>query len=237
MRKARNVHILLGEVSGFDPVARRVQLSDGAQLEYDYLIVAAGARHAYFGHDEWERDAPGLKTIEDAVEIRRRLLFAFEKAERETYLTGRRTTLTVAVIGGGPTGVELAGAIADLARLSWDVLINATPAGSVAFPDQSPLPAKLHRPNTVVLDMVYEPLDTRLLRDAQQAGCTIVDGLEMLLAQAVAQFEKASKNAENPKIKEFATKTLPTLKEHLDIAKKLGKGAGAGAAASAPARP
>jgi 3-dehydroquinate dehydratase/shikimate dehydrogenase len=79
--------------------------------------------------------------------------------------------------------------IAELARLSWDVLINATPVGSVALPDQSPLPAKLHRPNTVVLDMVYEPLDTRFLRDAQQAGCTIIDGLEMLLAQAVAQFE------------------------------------------------
>ncbi len=79
--------------------------------------------------------------------------------------------------------------IADLGRVSWDVLINATPVGSVAFPDQSPLPAKLHRPKTVVLDMVYEPLETRFLRDAQQAGCTIIDGLEMLLAQAVAQFE------------------------------------------------
>jgi 3-dehydroquinate dehydratase/shikimate dehydrogenase len=79
--------------------------------------------------------------------------------------------------------------IDDLSQLTWDVLINATPVGSVAFPDQSPVPAKLHRPGTVALDMVYEPLDTRFLRDAQQAGCTIIDGLEMLLAQAVAQFE------------------------------------------------
>ena len=94
-----------------------------------------------------------------------------------------RAAAVAAALGCAHTG------IADLARLSWDVLINATPVGSVAFPDQSPLPAKLHRPNTVVLDMVYEPLDTRFLRDAQQAGCTIIDGLEMLLAQAVAQFE------------------------------------------------
>jgi NADH dehydrogenase len=94
-----------------------VKLSDGATLDYDYLIVAAGARHAYFGHDEWEGEAPGLKTIEDAVEIRRRLLLAFEKAEREALLTGIQEAPTFAVIGGGPTGVELAGAIADLARL------------------------------------------------------------------------------------------------------------------------
>ena len=80
-------------------------------------------------------------------------------------------------------------AVADLSRLTWDVLINATPVGSVAFPDQTPVPAALHRPGTVALDMVYEPLDTRFLREAQQAGCTIIDGLEMLLAQAVAQFE------------------------------------------------
>ncbi|MGH7846437.1 MAG: NAD(P)/FAD-dependent oxidoreductase [Candidatus Binatia bacterium] len=118
LRKARNVQTLLGEVAGFDTAARRVKLSDGAQLDYDYLIVAAGARHAYFGHDEWEGDAPGLKTIEDAVEIRGRLLLAFEKTEREALLTGRQEPLTFAIVGGGPTGVELAGAIADLARLA-----------------------------------------------------------------------------------------------------------------------
>jgi NADH dehydrogenase len=118
LRKARNVQILLGEVTGFDTAAGRVKMRDGAELDYDYLIVAAGARHAYFGHDEWEADAPGLKTIEDAVEIRRRLLLAFEKAEREAFLTGRQEPVTFAVIGGGPTGVELAGAIADLARLA-----------------------------------------------------------------------------------------------------------------------
>jgi NADH dehydrogenase len=118
LRKARNVHTILGEVTDFDAAARRVKLLDGAEIAYDYLIIAAGARHAYFGHDEWEKDAPGLKTIEDAVEIRSRLLRAFETAERRAHLTGRQDPLSFAVIGGGPTGVELAGAIADLARLA-----------------------------------------------------------------------------------------------------------------------
>ena len=118
LRTARNVNTLLAEAGGFDTQARQVRLTDGAQLAYDYLIVAAGARHAYFGHDDWEADAPGLKTIEDAVEIRRRLLLAFEKAERDALLGRRRDPPTVAVVGGGPTGVELAGAIADLARLA-----------------------------------------------------------------------------------------------------------------------
>ena len=118
LRKARNVHTILGEVTEFDIGAQRVKLIDGSEITYDYLIIAAGARHAYFGHDEWEKDAPGLKTIEDAVEIRSRLLRAFETAERKAHLTGRQEPLNFAVIGGGPTGVELAGAIADLARLA-----------------------------------------------------------------------------------------------------------------------
>lgn len=117
LRKARNVQTILGEVTGFDTTARVVKLGDDEKLDYDYLIVAAGARHAYFGHDEWEGEAPGLKTIEDAVEIRRRLLLAFETAEREALLGGKQEPLNFAVIGAGPTGVELAGAIADLARL------------------------------------------------------------------------------------------------------------------------
>ncbi len=117
LNKSRNVRTILGEVGGFDTAARRVKLTGGWELDYDYLIVAAGARHAYFGHDEWAEQAPGLKTLEDAVEIRRRLLLAFEKAERAALLSGKQEPPTFAVIGGGPTGVELAGAIADLARL------------------------------------------------------------------------------------------------------------------------
>ena len=116
LHRARNTEVLLGEVVGFDTAAQRVHLKDGAELAYDYLIVAAGARHSYFGHEDWAEDAPGLKTVEDALEIRRRVLLAFEHAEREAYLTGKHQPLNFAVIGGGPTGVELAGAIADIAR-------------------------------------------------------------------------------------------------------------------------
>lgn len=116
LHKGENIRTVLGEVTGFDLERHRVKLSDGSEIGYDYLIVAAGARHAYFGHPEWEAEAPGLKTIEDAIEIRRRLLLAFEKAERHAVLTGEDPGLHFAVVGGGPTGVELAGAIADLAR-------------------------------------------------------------------------------------------------------------------------
>src|ERR1700754_1782563 len=114
--RAPNVEVIMGEVEGFDVAARRLRLKDGSELQYDYLVVAAGARHSYFGHNEWERNAPGLKTIEDAVDIRRRVLLAFERAEREAYLTGQHGSLNFAIIGGGPTGVELAGAIAEIAR-------------------------------------------------------------------------------------------------------------------------
>jgi len=118
LRKARNIRTILAEVAGFDTAARQVKLTDGSILQYDYLIVAAGARHSYFGHATWENDAPGLKTIEDAIEIRTRLLLTFETAERQALLTGKHEPLDFAVVGGGPTGVELAGAIADLARLA-----------------------------------------------------------------------------------------------------------------------
>jgi NADH dehydrogenase len=119
LNRSPNTEVILGEVTGFDPAARTVKLArlgEGTELPYDVLIVAAGARHSYFGHDDWAADAPGLKTVEDAVAIRRRILLAFELAERRAYLTGQRETPSFAVVGGGPTGVELAGAIADIAR-------------------------------------------------------------------------------------------------------------------------
>ena len=120
LQRYKNIEVILGEVVAFDLEKQTVKLeecvSDAGEVAYDYLIVAAGARHSYFGHDEWEEDAPGLKTIEDAVEIRRRVLLAFELAEREAYLTGKQKPLNFVVIGGGPTGVELAGAIAGIAR-------------------------------------------------------------------------------------------------------------------------
>jgi NADH dehydrogenase len=116
LHSAKNVEVILGEVVGFDKETHTVRLEDGSNVPFDYLIVAAGARHAYFGHDDWETSAPGLKTLEDAVEMRRRVLLAFELAERDAYLTGNQRQLNFVVVGGGPTGVELAGAIADIAR-------------------------------------------------------------------------------------------------------------------------
>ena len=113
---AKNIEVILGEAVGFDTGDNKVVLDDGSEVGFDYLIVAAGARHAYFGRDNWEVSAPGLKTLEDALEIRRRVLLAFELAERDQYLTGSHDPLNFVIVGGGPTGVELAGAIADIAR-------------------------------------------------------------------------------------------------------------------------
>ncbi|MEX0838348.1 MAG: NAD(P)/FAD-dependent oxidoreductase [Parvibaculum sp.] len=115
-RDQKNTRVLLGEVETVDRAARAVVLADGRHVPYDYLLVATGARHAYFGHDEWEPFAPGLKKIDDATEIRRRILLAFEKAETETDPEARRNLLTFVIVGGGPTGVEMAGAIIELAR-------------------------------------------------------------------------------------------------------------------------
>jgi NADH dehydrogenase len=117
LRNQTNAEVLMGEITGFDTTNRRVLLKDGKQLEYDYLIVAAGASHSYFGHDEWAPLAPGLKTLEDAIEIRRRVLLAFELAEKQAVEGYENPTpLNFVVVGAGPTGVELAGAISDIAR-------------------------------------------------------------------------------------------------------------------------
>jgi NADH dehydrogenase len=115
-RRQHNTTVLLGEATGIDPDARRVRFRDGLDLPYDTLIVATGARHSYFGHDEWAPYAPGLKTIDDATEIRRRILIAFEAAEREADPARRREWMTFVLVGGGPTGVELAGALGEIAN-------------------------------------------------------------------------------------------------------------------------
>jgi NADH:ubiquinone reductase (H+-translocating) len=115
LRSDKNIEVLMGEVNGFD-LERRVVETPDIEVPYDYLIVAAGARHSYFGHEDWEPFAPGLKTIEDALEIRRRVLLAFELAERQTAAGETEAPLNFVVVGGGPTGVELAGTLAEICR-------------------------------------------------------------------------------------------------------------------------
>ena len=117
LRDQKNTEVLMDEVIGFDTTKCRVQLQTGGEMEYDYLIVATGSTHSYFGHDEWAAIAPGLKMIEDAIEIRRRVLLAFELAERQMQESGTHPALNFVIVGGGPTGVELAGAISDIAKL------------------------------------------------------------------------------------------------------------------------
>jgi NADH dehydrogenase len=130
LRKHRNTTVLLGEATGLDPGARRVRLSDGGPIEYDTLIVATGARHSYFGHEAWAQFAAGLKSIDDATEIRRRILIAFEAAEREAVAERRQEWMTFVVVGGGPTGVELAGALGEIAKRQLERLGVAVRAGT-----------------------------------------------------------------------------------------------------------
>jgi NADH dehydrogenase len=115
LRSYKNTEVLLGDVMDIDPERRVVRMTD-MEIPYDYLIVASGAQDSYFGHNDWEKVAPGLKTIEDAIEIRRRVLLAFELAERRAVMGGEQVPLTFAVVGAGPTGVELAGTLAEISR-------------------------------------------------------------------------------------------------------------------------
>jgi NADH dehydrogenase len=147
LSKSKNMEVILAEVQSIDVGARKVKMVDG-ELDYDYLILATGARHSYFGHPEWEKLAPGLKSLEDAVEIRRRILMAFEYAEKISDEAARKAAMTFVIIGGGPTGVEMAGAIAEIARytLAKDfrhidpsqarvVLVESEPRVLAAFPE------------------------------------------------------------------------------------------------------
>jgi len=146
---ARNVRVLLDGVSAVIPAERAVRLESGKVVEYDWLVIASGATHSYFGRDDWSRYAPGIKTIEDATDVRRRVLLALERAETETNKRVRDALLTFVVIGGGPTGVEMAGAIAELARKSVSrdfrsitprcsrvILVEAGPSPLPSFPER-----------------------------------------------------------------------------------------------------
>src|SRR5439155_18936652 len=143
----KNIEVLLAEVQSVDVDAKKVRLTDG-EVNYDYLVLATGARHSYFGHPEWEKLAPGLKSLEDGVEIRRRILMAFEYAERTTDEAARKAAMTFVIIVGGATGVEMAGAIAEIARytLAKDfrhinpsearvILVEGEPRLIAAFPE------------------------------------------------------------------------------------------------------
>src|SRR5437899_3152118 len=145
--KWENMEVMLAEVQSIDVNAKKVKMADG-ELAYDYLIIATGARHSYFGHPEWEKLAPGLKSLEDAIEIRRRILLAFEYAEKISDEAARKAAMTFVIVGGGPTGVEMAGAIAEIARytLAKDfrhidpsqarvILVEGEPRVLAAFPE------------------------------------------------------------------------------------------------------
>ena len=147
LSKYKNIEVILAEVQSIDVDLKKVKLIDG-EIDYDFLILATGARHSYFAHPEWERLAPGLKSLEDAVEIRRRILLAFEFAEKTTDEAARKAAMTFVVVGGGPTGVEMAGAIAEIARytLAKDfrhidpsqarvILIEGEPRVLASFPE------------------------------------------------------------------------------------------------------
>ncbi len=156
LRDQANAEVFMAEVTGVDVAGRRVLLGDEA-MPYDYLVVATGARHSYFGHDDWEPFAPGLKTIADATHIRRKVLLAFEAAERTDDAAERAALLTFVIVGGGPTGVELAGAIAELAHMALArdfrridptaariVLVEAMPRLLGAFPEDLAARAQAH---------------------------------------------------------------------------------------------
>jgi NADH dehydrogenase len=115
LRKSKNVEVILAEVESVDVATKKVNTTD-SEFDYDYLILATGARHSYFGHNDWEKLAPGLKSLEDAIELRRRILMAFEYAEKTDDEAARKAAMTFVIIGGGPTGVEMAGAIAEISR-------------------------------------------------------------------------------------------------------------------------
>jgi NADH dehydrogenase len=198
LRRQRNVDVLLEDVVRVDTAGRAVHFRDGAQSPYDYLILAAGATHAYFGHDDWREHAPGLKTLEDALDIRRRVLMAFEAAERDSVLAQREAHLTFVIVGGGPTGVELAGALAEIARqtLAQDfrhfdpraariLLLEAGPSILSAFP--APLRDAARRDlERLGVDVRTNTAVTRIGPRLVEAGGERIEASTVLWAAGVA---------------------------------------------------
>ncbi len=184
-RRQANATVLLGEVVGVDPAAHALSLADGSQLRYDYLIVAAGATHGYFGHDEWAEHAPGLKTLDDAFAIRRRVLLAFEAAEKETDPAARAALLTFVVIGAGPTGVEMAGTLAEIAR--------RTLPGEFRNFDPASAHVLLVEGGPRVLQAFPEALSTRACEQLERLGVDVRTGARVTAIDAHGlQVESAS---------------------------------------------
>ena len=166
--KFENTEVLLAEVKTVNVAAKTVDIGD-QQMAYDYLILATGSRHSYFGHDEWEKLAPGLKSLEDAVEIRRRLLLAFEYAEKITDPAARKAAMTFVIIGGGPTGVEMAGAIAEIARY--------TLAKDFRHIDPSNARVILVEGDRRVLSSFPEDLSVSAMKQLKQLGIEVRTGI------------------------------------------------------------
>ncbi|HVK50224.1 MAG TPA: NAD(P)/FAD-dependent oxidoreductase [Pseudoxanthomonas sp.] len=168
LRKQGNVEVRLAEVESIDAGARRVQLGDGNTLSFDYLVLASGATHAYFGHDDWASHAPGLKTLDDALHLRRHLLVAFERAEAEADPAQRAAWLNFAVVGGGPTGVELAGTLAEIAR--------HTLKNEFRHIDPGLARVRLIEAGPRVLASFPEDLSTRAQRQLERLGVEVSTG-------------------------------------------------------------
>jgi len=198
LKENGRMHVLMGEVTGFDLAEKAVKLRDGSDIPYDYLIVAAGATHSYFGHDEWEELAPGLKAVEDATEIRRRVLLAFELAERQASITGHAEPIHFVVVGGGPTGVELAGALAEIARntiaddFDWIdprttriLLIEGGPRVLPAYPEDLSLSAE-RQLNKLGVDVMKNSIVTSIEPGLVRVGDKVLPSTVTLWAAGVA---------------------------------------------------
>jgi len=197
LRDAVNTEVLLAYVTGFD-LDRREVVAQDLRLPYDYLVVAAGATHAYFGHPEWESVAPGLKTLEDALEIRNRVLLAFEVAERQAAVVGQHAPLTFVVVGGGPTGVELAGTLAEITRtaLAHDfraidpkrtriVLIEGGPRVLPAYPEDLSADAQ-RQLEKLGIDVLTSAMVTGVEPQAVRMGDKVLSATVTLWAAGVA---------------------------------------------------
>ena len=197
LRDAVNTEVLLAYVTGFD-LDRREVVAQDLRLPYDYLVVAAGATHAYFGHPEWESVAPGLKTLEDALEIRNRVLLAFEVAERQAAVVGQHAPLTFVVVGGGPTGVELAGTLAEITRtaLAHDfraidpkrtriVLIEGGPRVLPAYPEDLSADAQ-RQLEKLGVDVLTSAMVTGVEPQAVRMGDKVLSATVTLWAAGVA---------------------------------------------------